>query len=225
MVNLQAEKLAANERLIRMLAHEIRNPLNNIILSVDQLLPLQRDEMQKTYMDIIQRNSLRINNIITELLNLAKPSELVLVEESLQDLLDESVSRTADRIRLQNIRVNKTYPDHGAIIQADKDKLVIAFTNIIINAIEAMEKDGTLTVSVSESANGYDVCIKDTGKGIPKESVSRMFEPFFTMKKGGMGLGLTVSYSILQSHHATIKAHSKEHEGTEFHISFRKSDK
>jgi PAS domain S-box-containing protein len=225
MVNLQAEKLAANERLIRMLAHEIRNPLNNIILSVDQLLPLQRDEMQKTYMDIIQRNSLRINNIITELLNLAKPSELVLVEESLQDLLDESVSRTADRIRLQNIRVNKTYPDHGAIIQADKDKLVIAFTNIIINAIEAMEKDGTLTISVSESANGYDVCIKDTGKGIPKESVSRMFEPFFTMKKGGMGLGLTVSYSILQSHHATIKAQSKEHEGTEFHISFRKSDK
>jgi signal transduction histidine kinase len=176
-------------------------------------------------MDIIQRNSLRINNIITELLNLAKPSELVLVEESLQDLLDESVSRTADRIRLQNIRVNKTYPDHGAIIQADKDKLVIAFTNIIINAIEAMEKDGTLTISVSESANGYDVCIKDTGKGIPKESVSRMFEPFFTMKKGGMGLGLTVSYSILQSHHATIKAQSKEHEGTEFHISFRKSDK
>src|SRR6185369_6233892 len=96
LVNLQAEKLAANERLIRMLAHEIRNPLNNIILSIEQLLPLERDEFQKSFMDIIQRNSLRINNIITELLNLAKPSDLIILEHSLQDIMDESIARTAD---------------------------------------------------------------------------------------------------------------------------------
>ena len=136
--NLQAEKLAANERLIRMLAHEIRNPLNNIILSIDQLLPLEKDEMAKNFMDIIQRNSLRINNIITELLNLAKPSELILVEHTLQEIIDESLSITSDRIKLQNIEVKKNYPPEKIQIQADKEKLVIAFTNIIINAIEAM---------------------------------------------------------------------------------------
>jgi PAS domain S-box-containing protein len=222
MANLQAEKLAANERLIRMLAHEIRNPLNNIILSVDQLLPIQRDEMQKSYMDIIQRNSLRINNIITELLNLAKPSELVLLEHSLQDIIEESLSRTADRIKLQNIQITKTYPRGRLIIQADKEKLVIAFTNIIINAIEAMDADGKLAITITESANYHDVCIKDNGKGIPKENLSKLFEPFFTMKKGGTGLGLTVSYSILQSHHAMIKAYSREQQGTEFHVSFKK---
>lgn len=222
MANLQAEKLAANERLIRMLAHEIRNPLNNIILSVDQLMPVQRDEMQKSYMDIIQRNSLRINNIITELLNLAKPSELVLVEHSLQDILDESLSRTADRIKLQNIHITKAYPQDQLIIQADREKLIIAFTNIIINAIEAMDTNGKLTITITESSNYYDVCIKDNGKGIPKENLSKLFEPFFTMKKGGTGLGLTVSYSILQSHHAMIKAYSREHQGTEFHVSFKK---
>ena len=225
MANLQAEKLAANERLIRMLAHEIRNPLNNIILSIDQLLPMQRDEMQKSYMDIIQRNSLRINNIITELLNLAKPTELILIESSLQEILDESLSRTADRIKLQNISVNKTFPEHPSTILADKEKLVIAFTNIIINAIEAMGTDGKLTVDIKEMANNYEVSIKDNGKGIPAGSLSRLFEPFFTMKKSGMGLGLTVSYSIFQSHHALIKAHSKENVGTQFHINFNKVQK
>jgi len=222
MANLQAEKLAANERLIRMLAHEIRNPLNNIILSVDQLLPMQRDEMQKSYMDIIQRNSLRINNIITELLNLAKPSELVLVENSLQEILDESLERTADRIKLNNINVKKIFPDQPATVQSDKEKLIIAFTNIIINAVEAMDANGTLTISLKISPNDYEVCIKDNGKGIPKESLSKLFEPFFTLKKGGMGLGLTVSYTIFQSHQALIKAYSKERQGTEFHISFKK---
>ena len=220
--NLQAEKLAANERLIRMLAHEIRNPLNNIILSIDQLLPLERDELSKNFMDIIQRNSLRINNIITELLNLAKPSELVLVEQSLQSIMDESLSRTGDRIKLQNIHVKKNYPPEPLLIQADKEKLVIAFTNIIINAIEAMASNGLLVISISSSDEGYEVCIKDNGKGIPRESLSRLFEPFFTMKKNGMGLGLTVSYTILQSHNARIRAQSRESEGTEFQITFKK---
>ena len=222
MANLQAEKLAANERLIRMLAHEIRNPLNNIILSIDQLMPLERDELEKNFMDIIQRNSLRINNIITELLNLAKPSELTLLEHSLQEIMDESLGRTADRIKLQNIHVKKHYPPKPIILKADKEKLVIAFTNIIINSIEAMSTNGLLNISITESGDGYEVCIKDNGKGFPKEYLSRLFEPFFTMKKNGMGLGLTVAYSILQSHNAKIRAQSKENEGTEFQISFKK---
>jgi len=222
MANLQAEKLAANERLIRMLAHEIRNPLNNIILSIDQLLPLERDELQKNFMDIIQRNSLRINNIITELLNLAKPSELILLEHSLEEIMDETLSRANDRIKLQNIHVKKNYPSKPFFLQVDKEKLVIAFTNIIINAIEAMGTNGLLNISMTESDDGYEVCIKDNGKGFSKDNLSKLFEPFFTMKKNGMGLGLTVSYSILQSHYAKIKAHSKENEGTEFQISFKK---
>ena len=222
MANLQAEKLAANERLIRMLAHEIRNPLNNIILSIDQLIPLERDEFQKSFMDIIQRNSLRINNIITELLNLAKPSELILVEHSLQEIMDESLSRTMDRIKLQNIHVKKHYPSNHVILKADKEKMVIAFTNIIINAIEAMSTNGLLNISITESNEAYEVCIKDNGKGFPKEYLTRLFEPFFTMKKNGMGLGLTVAYSILQSHNAKIRAQSKENEGTEFQISFKR---
>lgn len=223
LANLQTEKLAANERLIRMLAHEIRNPLNNIILSIDQLIPQEKDESQKSFMDIIRRNSMRINNIITELLNLAKPSDLVLLEHSLQEILDESIARTADRIKLQNISVKKHFPSDPITLKADKEKLVIVFTNIIINAIEAMGQNGSLNISITESPEGYEVCIKDNGKGFSKEYQSRLFEPFFTMKKNGMGLGLTVAYSILQSHNAKIRAHSKENEGTEFHVNLKKT--
>ena len=222
MANLQAEKLAANERLIRMLAHEIRNPLNNIILSIEQLLPMEKDEMGKNYMDIIQRNSLRINNIITELLNVAKPSELILLDHSLQEIIEESLFNSTDRIKLQNIQIKKNYPANPLILKADKGKLVIVFTNIIINAIEAMGMDGVLTISVTESDDAYQICIKDNGKGISRENLLRLFEPFFTMKKNGIGLGLTVAYSILQSHNARIKATSKENQGAEFQITFKK---
>jgi len=156
------------------------------------------------------------------LLNLAKPSELTLVDHSLQEILDESLSMATDRIKLQNIHVKKQYPSNSLILKADKEKLVIAFTNIIINAIEAMSTNGLLTITITESDDGYEVCIKDNGKGLPKEYLTRLFEPFFTMKKNGMGLGLTVSYSILQSHNAKIRGQSKENEGTEFQVSFKK---
>ena len=222
--NLQAEKMAANERLTRMLAHEIRNPLNNIILSIDQLLAEDKDDSQIGFMEIIHRNSLRINHIISELLNLAKSSELLFEMHSLEDVVEESLSVTSDRINLKKITVKKDFPPVPVFIKADKAKLVIAFTNIIINAIEAMDPNGSLTTSVTASGNNYEVSIKDNGPGIPQEYASKLFDPFFTLKKNGMGLGLTASYSIIQSHNAKISMQSQVNKGTEFIISFEKQN-
>jgi PAS domain S-box-containing protein len=223
MANLQAEKLAANERLIRMLAHEIRNPLNNILLSVGNLVPTEGDDMQKDFLDIIQRNSIRINQIITELLNLAKPGELRFEEYSLQEIMDESFALASDRISLQKINVEKKYPPYPLMIAADKSKLVIAFTNILINAVEAMETNGNLSVDMMAAPESYNVCIRDNGVGIPQEYISKLFEPFFTLKKNGMGLGLTASYSIMQSHHAKMQVESNVNRGTAFTIRFKKT--
>lgn len=220
--NLQTEKSSANERLIRMLAHEIRNPLNNIILSVEHLMPTE-DETQKDFLGIIQRNSLRINQIISELLNLASPAELVFEQHSLQEIMDESLARASDRIKLHQIEVEKNYAPNTLNVSVDKTKLVIAFTNIMINAVEAMETGkGRLTISLYSSAGTSTVSIKDNGKGIPPEYLSKLFDPFFTLKKNGMGLGLTASYSIIQSHKADLTVDSKEGVGTNFIIRFDK---
>lgn len=222
--NLQAQKLAANERLIRILAHEIRNPLNNITLAVDQLQTAgEEEEKQKNLTGIVQRNCIRINKIITELLDLTKPLELRFEKHPLQDILDESLALATDRINLQHIKVKKNYPDLPVEIQADKSKLTIAFTNLVINAIEAMERDkGELAVSISPLQNGYSVSIRDNGKGIPEEHLPKLFEPFFTSKKNGMGLGLAACHSIIESHKGTIHVESSVDKGSIFIVNFSK---
>jgi signal transduction histidine kinase len=222
LANIQAQKLAANERLIRILAHEIRNPLNNITLAVDQLqVPNENEEKQKNLVGIVQRNCTRINKIITELLDLTKPLELKFEKYPLQEILDESLLLATDRINLQHIKVQKNYPDLPVEIQADKSKLTIAFTNLVINAIEAMEMDkGQLDVSISAFKNGYTVSIRDNGKGIPEEHLPKLFEPFFTSKKNGMGLGLAACYSIIESHKGTIHVESRVDKGSNFIVNF-----
>ncbi len=224
LANIQAQKLAANERLIRILAHEIRNPLNNITLAIEQLqVPGDGDEKQKYLVDIVQRNCTRINKIITELLDLTKPLELKFERHALQEILDESLSLAIDRINLQHVKVQKNYPDSPLEIDADKSKLIIAFTNLVINAIEAMEMDkGELAVSISALPNTYSVSIRDNGKGIPEEHLSKLFEPFFTSKKTGMGLGLAACYSIIESHKGTIHVESKVDKGSNFIINFNR---
>ncbi|HUZ57653.1 MAG TPA: ATP-binding protein [Hanamia sp.] len=224
-INLQSARLAATERLIRILAHEIRNPLNNIQLSVDNLeMIMEANEITKELVGIIQRNTLRINNMITELLESTKTLELTFEEQVLQDLVEESLSVASDRIRLQNIKLHKVYLSSPLYILADKSKLQIAFSNILINAIESMESDkGVLSVIVNEAPDTYQVSIKDNGKGIPPEQLSKIFEPFFTMKKNGMGLGLSAAYGIFQSHKATLHVESVPNNGTTFTMNFNKS--
>ena len=222
--NIQAQKLAANERLIRILAHEIRNPLNNITLAVEQLkTPSDDEEIQNYLVGIVQRNCTRINKIITELLDLTKPLELKFEKHSLQDILDESLSLANDRINLQHIKVQKNYPDAPIELDVDRSKLIIAFTNLVINAIEAMETNkGELDVSISALPTTCSVSIRDNGKGIPDEFLPKLFEPFFTSKKNGMGLGLAACYSIIESHKGTIHIETKIDKGSNFIISFKR---
>lgn len=224
-INLLSAKLAANERLVRILAHEIRNPLNNIQLSADHLGIINSiDETQKTMVNIIQRNTVRINQMITELLESTKTLELVFEKHSLQDITEESLCLAVDRIKLQNISLKRVFAPSSLFVLADKSKLQIAFSNIFINAIEAMESHkGELCVTISELPHIYRVSIKDNGKGISSEHLPKIFEPFFTMKQNGMGLGLSAAYSIFKSHKAKMSVQSVVDKGTTFIIDFDKN--
>lgn len=222
--NLQMEKLAANERLIRIIAHEVRNPLTNIRLAIDHLQLMDADKDNEVYIGMIKRNSIRINQLISELLDFSKPIELISDRISLQEIIDTSLLNTGDRLQLQGTKVLKEYADTPLFIMADKSKLVMAFSNMIINAIEAMDKDeGALAIRIGEYRDCYSINIQDNGKGIPAEFLSRISEPFFTLKRNGMGIGLAAAYAILRSHKAKMEVKSKPGEGTEFVINFEKT--
>jgi two-component system, sporulation sensor kinase E len=220
--NLLIEKLGATGRLVRTLAHEVRNPLNNINMSVEQLLQTNEggDESQ-LFLDIVQRNSKRIGDIITELLDTSRPTDLVFETFSLQAIMDESIAEALDRITLQHVNMQIKYANEPCEIMANKEKLKIAFLNIIINAVEAVPSiTGELTISIDRVKDVHVVTIKDNGCGIPEENISRLFEPYFTSKRNGMGLGLAATLNILQSHKANVDVTSTVGQGTIFTISF-----
>ncbi|MBN8853439.1 MAG: hybrid sensor histidine kinase/response regulator [Sphingobacteriales bacterium 50-39] len=217
----QIEKLRSTATLLRTLAHEVRNPLTNINLSVEQLKPELNSEDANIYLDIIARNCGRIDGLISELLDLSRPAEISLQRVPLQSIVDSTLAAASDRISLKGIGMELNYPEHPAYIMADMEKLKIAFLNIVINAVEAVPNQaGRINVTIREDGGHYKVFINDNGSGIPEENISRIFEPYFTSKTNGFGLGLAATWNILQSHRATIDVNSQIGEGTSFVLAF-----
>jgi PAS domain S-box-containing protein len=218
---LQSEKLEATYRLVRTLAHEIRNPLTNIGLSLDGLLDKGLDESQMPFVDIIKRGSKRINDIISELLQSSKAMELKPELVDLNELIREVLAIAQDRIELKNIRTSVSLLDFPVVKKLDKEKFKIAILNLVVNAIEAMDKqDSLLTVSLNKSLEQTIIQVRDNGSGIREEELKKLFEPYFTTKKTGMGLGLVSTLNIIKSHEAIIEVDSKPSVGTSFKVIF-----
>ncbi len=218
---LMVEKLNVAGRLVRIMAHEVRNPLNNIMLSAEQLGPVVGNGDAGICLDIINRNSKRIGDLITELLNSSRADQVSVERRTLQSILDETLDAALDRINLRHIKLSKDYLTEPAWVMADKEKLKIAFLNIIINAIEAMEENiGELMISIRRKNLQYIVSIEDNGCGISEENIGHLFEPYFTSKPNGMGLGLASTLNILQSHNASFDVQSKMKMGTTFKLFF-----
>ena len=222
--SLQAEKLAATGRLVRTLAHEVRNPLNNINLSVEQLMQQANDDDSKLYLEIIKRNGKRIGDLITELLNSSRLSSQVSLQKiSLPVAMDAAIAAALDRITLKRINLKVSYPKKDCCSLIDPEKIQLAFLNIIINAVEAMQEEtGKLSITIYSTEEDNFVDITDNGSGISEENMQRLFEPYFTSKRNGMGLGLASTLNIIQSHNANIDVKSEIDEGTSFIMSFKK---
>jgi PAS domain S-box-containing protein len=221
---LIAERLSMTGKIARTIAHEVRNPLTNLNLALDQL----KDEMDannpsvKVYSDIIERNANRIEQLIGEMLSSSKPRDLNLELVPVNDVLDETLILTIDRLNLNRMKLEKTYAADLPRILVDKEKIKIALLNIIINATEAMEAEkGLLKISTELREGFLVISISDNGKGIPPEEIEKLFDPFYTGKQGGMGLGLTSTKNILDSHTALVEVTSVPLVGTTFTILFK----
>lgn len=216
------EKFASTGRIARTIAHEVRNPLTNINLATDQLKDVKNDEEgeKEMLLGMIVRNSLRINQLISNLLNATKFTELESGEESVNEIVDEALELAKDRIELTKIKINKNYSTNICKIKVDKEKIKIAFLNIIVNAIEAIEGNdtGTIYIETYQKNDKCHVIIKDNGLGMDEETLSKLFEPYFTAKENGNGLGLTNTQNIILSHKGKINIDSKPGEGSTFEV-------
>ncbi|HEY5392481.1 MAG TPA: CHASE3 domain-containing protein, partial [Hanamia sp.] len=184
------EKYAVTGRIARVIAHEVRNPLTNINLACEQLKSELEDESNSMLFKMIVRNSDRINQLVTDLLGTTRMAELTFSDESLNEVIDESLELANDRINLNHIKVVKDYEQDLPYVSLDKEKMKIAFLNIIVNAIEAMSENGVLTISTQNENGKCSVKFSDNGVGLKKTEVDRLFEPYFTTKEKGNGLGL-----------------------------------
>ena len=222
----QATKVAypPSTQFASFLAHELRNPLTNITLSIDMLEFSIKDKELKKFLEIIKRSSMRISVLIGELLKCQQVDEIKQENHSLHQLLDEVLEMTHDRFMLKGIVIKKVYAKQDDTILMNRPKIKMALTNIIINAIDAMKTgQGELKLVTKSIGEGYFVEIEDNGCGISKANLKYIFKPYFTNKPGGLGLGLAATDSILRSNHVEVNVESVEGSGTKFILLFKNS--
>lgn len=220
---LQSEKLASLGKLAAGVAHEINNPLGGILI-YSHLLLEETNKKSPHYENLkkIVKETSRCKDIVKGLLEFARPKDPEMSLTDINDIVDKSLSIMERQALFQNIKIKKLYSSDLPQIVADSSQLQQVFTNIILNAAEAMEGNGTLTLKTSLNGKGRYIHIQftDTGHGIEEEHRKRLFEPFFSTKEvgKGTGLGLAISYSIIQKHQGSIDVTSHVGKGSTFTV-------
>jgi signal transduction histidine kinase len=217
------EKFAASGRIARTIAHEVRNPLTNISLASEQLKEIYgENEDGEVLLGMIGRSVNRINQLVSDLLTATRMEQLEYAPADINLLLDETLVLAQDRIELNHIKVEKDFNQNLPLLQLDKEKMKLAFLNLIVNAIEAMKNDsGLLQLHTFKQGDECVIEVKDNGAGIDSETMEKLFEPYFTSKMKGNGLGLTHAQNIIINHKGRISVQSKPGQGTKFTVNLK----
>jgi two-component system sensor histidine kinase HydH len=219
----RSERLASLGRLAAGVAHEIRNPLSSI-RGFAQLFKnrLKGQEKEEEYASIMVREVDRLNRVITELLDFARPKEPHREAYSLEEILGHTLKLLEPELAKKRVGVERVYEDGLPPARVDRDRLSQAILNLMLNALESMEDGGKIRIGLKREGEGgkefLKVSISDTGRGIPREDLGKVFDPFFSTKRKGTGLGLAIVHQIVESHRGEITVDSREGEGTTFQI-------
>ncbi|MEM5018101.1 ATP-binding protein [Metabacillus indicus] len=206
----KAEKLSVVGGLAASVAHEIRNPLTSLKGFVQ--LMNKNDSVNKLYYEIMENELDRINEIVGELLVLAKPQNIRFTKTNVSKLMCNVISLLESQANMYGVNIVFQSDAGMNEIDCEPNQLKQVFINIIKNSIEAGSK--TISISLFEEGGSARIMIEDDGEGMEEERLKRLGEPFYSVKEKGTGLGLTVSYRIIQSHGGTITYSSKVGEGT-----------
>jgi len=221
----QSEKLSSIGLLAAGVAHEVNTPLTGVSSYTQMLLGMiPETDPKHALLQKMQRQTDRASNIVGNLLNFSRTGNAEdFVETNINKLLNDTLQLLEPQLRKSNCEIIKEYADGVPPILASGGKLQQVFTNLILNARDAMMAGGSITLRTGSDQDGNLVVdVIDTGEGIPQENLSKVFDPFFTTKGvgNGTGLGLAVSYGIVQEHSGTIEVHSRHGEGTRFRLVF-----
>jgi signal transduction histidine kinase len=202
---LRVEKMAAAGRLTASIAHEVNNPLQSVqnclhLASHDSVEP----EKRKEYLELAKKELERLSNTVKRMLDFYRPGAIRYEQVDLLDLLGHVLSLTGAQLRSKKITTTTDLPDSLPIIFAVSSQVQQIFFNLILNAHDAMPEGGELKISARSVAEGVEIVFEDSGPGISEDRRENVFEPFFSTKEGGTGLGLTVSYNIATAHGGTL---------------------
>ena len=221
------DRLAAVGRLAAAIAHEIRNPLTSIAGSVSMLSGIpEMTEEHRHLLDIVTRESQRLNGIITDFLAYSRGKQYRFDRVDLVRLLEDTLTLMRHRMTAEctGIAIENRFAAPEAWVIADGDRIKQVFWNIAENAVRAMKEGGTLKVAIDRIENDWQISFADTGSGMTPQQTEKIFEPFQSNFEGGTGLGLAVVYQIVQAHEGRVWARSKPDQGTTFVLRLRRLD-
>ncbi len=227
----RSDSLASVGVLAAGLAHEIKNPLGGIRGAAQLLqMEIEGDEELKSCTDIIIKETDRVSRLLEDLLDFSNPRKLTLGELNVHEVLDSVIALISRSAEGEGVNFISEYDPSIPLIIGDREKLAQVFINIMKNGCEAMKGEGELKIVTRvvsdfllQEGEGVRsrvmaVEVADSGEGIEPDNISKLFTPFFTAKKGGTGLGLSVSHSIVKEHKGTIKVKSEHGEGSVFSV-------
>ena len=218
---LQTEKLSALGRMAAGIAHEINNPLTGILLYSTNLLKKSPAEGPlKEGLEVIVHETIRCRSIIKELLEFSRDKEPKKSLSNVNQIISKALTILENEFRLQHIRIEKKISEDLPDILLDANQMEQVFVNLLLNAVEAVQHDGTISVSsrMDIEKKSVQIEISDSGPGIPPEHLNKIFEPFFSTKPKGTGLGLAVTYGIVRNHQGNIRLTSRPGESARFTI-------
>jgi PAS domain S-box-containing protein len=216
---VQSEKLAATGRLAMSLAHEINNPLQAIQNCLHLVLELPLPEDRKLeYLRLAREEVERLSILVQSMLDFYRPARSGLLVANVRTVLDRVLALADQKLRTSQIETHLHCPIEPLLVQAPPDQLGQVFLNLIMNAAEAMEQGGTLTIEARAGEPLVEIRFHDTGAGIPPEVLAHIFEPFYTTKDEGTGLGLAISYTIIERQGGLMLVESEVGRGTQFTV-------
>lgn len=215
-----SRRMAAIGRLTSGVGHEVKNPINAIVVHLELL----RNKLDGTdsralrHLDIISSEIQRLDRVVQTLVDFSKPVELQLQDQDLRVVVSSVLSLASAELETRDVRVVSKMPDRPMVAKVDSDLMKQALLNVVLNGAQSMASGGELSVALKEENRNAVLSIRDEGEGIPSDILQKIFDLYFTTRKDGSGIGLAMTYRIMQLHHGQIDVESEPGKGTVFEL-------